>query len=57
MRKNYVPPFLEEIQIDKHISLIMMSGNGSGEIPPDPIFNKGEDTKKEDQAFGSPFED
>ncbi len=35
----------------------MMSGNGSGEIPPDPIFNKGEDTKKEDQAFGSPFED
>ncbi|MCX6270052.1 MAG: hypothetical protein NTU44_02330 [Bacteroidetes bacterium] len=57
MRKQYIPPVFEEINIDKQISLVMMSGNAPGDVPNDPQFReKKDDDKKKDDHFASPFE-
>lgn len=56
MKTTYTSPAFTEILIDKNISLVMATGNGSGEIPESPSFKNDDDDKRESEPFKSPFE-
>lgn len=57
MKLYYNHPVFMEIVIDNEITLVMMTGSGSGEIPGNPQFDTKEQDKNEDDPFKSPFEE
>ena len=56
MKRTYSSPVLEQIIIDKQISMVMMS-NGPGGTPENPNFDEGSapDKKEKDKPMDSPF--
>jgi hypothetical protein len=55
-KKKYSKPEFHEVQIDRDISLVMMSDPGNGEAPPGEPENAMYSDTQSDDPFASPFE-